>query len=664
VPDPDRSPSRAVWVPQATVFVSSFCIMVIELVAGRIISRHLGSSLYTWTSVIGVVLAGIAVGNWLGGLLADRRRPAPALSVLFLASSAACLTTTVLNQTVGNWLFLWMLPWSLRVGTHVAIVFLAPSLLLGMISPIAAKMALDRGRSTGRTIGGVYAWGVVGSIAGTFATGFYLIAAFGTAAVVWSVAGVLAAMALLFGAASWRSWAWAAVLAFLAIPGLGDWAWARSLGESLSLRAKHDPDILYVDDSQYSHIEVRRADEGVDRRELFLDKLLHSTIDMNHPSTLQYPYERVYGAVTRALGAGRDSLGTLTIGGGGYVFPRYLEDTWPGSRTEVVEIDPAVTRAAILALGLPERHGLELHHEDGRVFLRRQVERKRRGEAVPLYDFLYLDVFNDFSVPYQVTTRECLELVDQLLAPGGAFLMNMVDMLASGQFVGSMVATMETVFPDVAVFVEGRWQNHSDDFRDTFILVGTHRPIDTAAIARGYDERFGLHELTGDERRSLQRKCGGRILTDDWAPVENLLAPVVRASSNDMAAARIVDRGFAELNAGHPDEALREAQRALRFGEDRDTTHELMANAYFLQKRWNEAIRHYELSIRARPDRPAVRNNHGAALLQAGRVEDAIREFEATLRLDPDHARARENLERARAILQRRSQVRESPTGS
>ncbi|MFA5251569.1 MAG: fused MFS/spermidine synthase, partial [Phycisphaerae bacterium] len=61
-----------IFIPSATVFLSSACIMVLELVAGRLIARHLGSSLYTWTSVIGVVLAGITIGNYLGGRIADR----------------------------------------------------------------------------------------------------------------------------------------------------------------------------------------------------------------------------------------------------------------------------------------------------------------------------------------------------------------------------------------------------------------------------------------------------------------------------------------------------------------------------------------------------------------------------------------------------------------
>ena len=97
----------AVAVPNATAFVSSMCIMTVELVAGRLIARHVGNSLYTWTSVIGVVLAGIAVGNWVGGRLADRFKPRNALSVLFALASLCCFAVPALNKAVGNWAFLW-----------------------------------------------------------------------------------------------------------------------------------------------------------------------------------------------------------------------------------------------------------------------------------------------------------------------------------------------------------------------------------------------------------------------------------------------------------------------------------------------------------------------------------------------------------------------------
>ena len=150
---------KFLFVPCATVFVSSFCIMVLELVAGRIIARFLGSSLYTWTSVIGVVLAGITIGNYLGGRLADRFKPVRVLAVLFATCAGACLFTIIANNHIGNWTWLWQFNWPTRILLHVTTVFLLPSALLGTISPVVAKMALERGLPTGRTVGDIYAWG-------------------------------------------------------------------------------------------------------------------------------------------------------------------------------------------------------------------------------------------------------------------------------------------------------------------------------------------------------------------------------------------------------------------------------------------------------------------------------------------------------------------------
>ena len=61
--------------------------MALEMVAGRMVTRHLGSSIYGWTSVIGVMLGGLSLGNFLGGKIADRVRNETQASWLFLVAS-------------------------------------------------------------------------------------------------------------------------------------------------------------------------------------------------------------------------------------------------------------------------------------------------------------------------------------------------------------------------------------------------------------------------------------------------------------------------------------------------------------------------------------------------------------------------------------------------
>ena len=201
--------SFTILIPGLTIFLSSGSIMVLEIVAGRLIARHLGSSLYTWTSVIGVVLAGITIGNYLGGMVADRFPARKTLTILFGISSAACVGIILVNNLVGEWIWLRNFSWPMRVFSHISLVFLIPSILLGMISPVVAKMALDQGFAPGKTIGNIYAWGAAGSIVGTYLTGFYLIATIGTVAIIWTVGLALLLMSVLYGGKFRVTYLWA-----------------------------------------------------------------------------------------------------------------------------------------------------------------------------------------------------------------------------------------------------------------------------------------------------------------------------------------------------------------------------------------------------------------------------------------------------------------------
>jgi hypothetical protein len=174
------------------VFLASVCVMVLELTASRLIAKHVGSSLYTWTSVIGVVLLGITVGNFIGGWLADRFNPDKLVARLFFLASAACFSVLWLDQLVGTSDRPEGMDWPVWVFLTVAQMFFIPATVLGTISPVVASVALAKRRRTGMTVGSVYAWGALGSIVGTFLTGFYLIDTFGTKAIIGGTSGMLA----------------------------------------------------------------------------------------------------------------------------------------------------------------------------------------------------------------------------------------------------------------------------------------------------------------------------------------------------------------------------------------------------------------------------------------------------------------------------------------
>ncbi|HUW20932.1 MAG TPA: fused MFS/spermidine synthase [Sedimentisphaerales bacterium] len=520
----------SILVPSLTVFFSNVCIMVLELVAGRLVARELGSSLYTWTSVIGVVLAGISIGNYIGGRIADRFQARKTLSVLFGICSVTCVGVVVLNNLVVDWVFLWYLRWPLRIFSHVCLVFLIPSMMLGAISPVVAKMALDRGLPPGRTVGDIYAWAAAGSIAGTFLAGFYLIAAMGTIPIIWTIGAALLLMAVLYWARFWVIYLWAAVFIALITTGMAPIEWAERTGADFALRAKPDPNVLYEDETQYNYIAVKQLSSSPDRRDFIQDKLVHSQIIMENITDLQYAYSQIYAAVTRRLSRQKSKLSVLVIGGGGYVFPRYVKRLWPQSHVDVAEIDPGVTEAAVRAFGLESNTTINTMTMDARNYVDEMLESQRNGRHVPQYDFIYEDAINHYSVPYQLVTKEFNDNIARFLADDGAYMINLIDMFESGLFLGSIVNTLKETFQHVYVVADAL----PDSYRNTFVVIAAKREINLENL--GDDEtikRLDLWIFSNSDMKNLGEKAREIVLTDDYAPVENLLAPVVDQSTLD-----------------------------------------------------------------------------------------------------------------------------------
>ncbi len=174
------------------VFVSGFAIMLMEVCASRIVTSQIGSSIYTWTNVIGVILAGIMLGNYLSGRLADLISPPALVGAAFLISSIGVMAILPMQPMILQAQESWLYPidqvfnsssgwigqsaaWGYRVMFVVGLVFFFPSMALGSITPGVVKWALDRNKSTGSTVGTIYAWNTLGSILGTFLTGYLLI---------------------------------------------------------------------------------------------------------------------------------------------------------------------------------------------------------------------------------------------------------------------------------------------------------------------------------------------------------------------------------------------------------------------------------------------------------------------------------------------------------
>lgn len=629
-------------------FLSGAFVMMVELTAARMLAPVYGNSLFTWTTTIGVILAALALGGRFGGRWADRFAPIPTLTATLIGGSAACAAAPLLHTILSRFPLLWDLPWPAQILAHTLLVFFLPCFLFGAAPPAAIRAALEGNPAAGRAVGTLYAWNSVGSILGAFLTGYVLIAALGTTHVL--VLTFLAAAALALYAAPKstpaRAWATAALLlaltAFLPLPPFS------TIGLNLALRPFRAPDVVFERESQYAYIAVKEVDPenqpGV--RAFIIDKLVHNKSDLNHPLDLKYAYLQCYAAALNLLYPGTGPLDTLHIGGGGYNFVHYIDATRPGGRTVAVEIDPEVTEAAHAAFGFPRDTKAQLHHLDGRNFITQQAAQPN----APRYDAIFGDCFNDYTVPFHLTTLEYTQQLAALLKDDGVYMFNMIDMGnldAPGPFLRAVLATCRAVFPHVYAFVpDGQATG-----RNTFIIVASKRPADLRPAL----DALNVHTRQPGALREAGAILGDTkptLLTDDFAPVENLLAPVVLQTEESTLFRRLV-RADKFMQDNQPARAAREAEIIVSRSKNFPEASELLANAYEALGDSARSLATLRDLADTHPNNPDYREKLAVHLFRAGSPQEALQHWQAVLQQEPSHPQAHLDLGAALLKLNR-----------
>src|SRR5216683_533072 len=478
-------------VAYLVVFVSSCCTLILELVAGRILAPFIGVSLYTWTSIIGVVLAGISLGNYLGGRMADRWPYRQTLGVLLAAGGLASMAILPLiniataiptaelidaNNRLGG-----ALPLDratlliLRIVVITTLIFFPPSFILGMVSPVVIKLTLRDLAHSGGLVGKVYALSTLGSILGTFATGFVLVQVFGTRMIVLGVGLVLLLMAAVFGdlvriGRAAAPLAAAVLLVGVLVPARNVRAYGCFGGDATTLdcvqRSVKDgwdqaTNTGCLHETAYYCIRVADqlgASDHQTVKELVLDHLVHSYNSIEDPHFLEYGYIKVYAEIADMLAqqAPNQAIRVLYVGGGGYTLPRHIEAAYPNARQEIMEIDPGVTQTVYEQLGVDRQStNITTYNVDGRLMLN-QLARTNAGQ----YDLIIGDAFNDLSIPYHLTTLEFDQQLKRLLKDDGFYLALVIDKLRGGKFMPAYTDTVLQVWPAAQVMADAEpWQS-------------------------------------------------------------------------------------------------------------------------------------------------------------------------------------------------------------
>lgn len=497
----------------ALAFVSGFSLLSLEVVMSRVLAPYIGVSIYTWTGSIGIILLGIIAGNILGGVLADQRSSKQLLGKSFIWSGITILFAIYVVIITGPLFASITLPLMLRTILFSTLAFLPAAIALSTISPQLMRIQIHDLTGLGARSGSLAAWNTVGGLVGTLGTGFILISWVGTR-------GLLTCLVLICVAAGlWVSRPAHVIrprMLLMLIAGLG----VLFLAPAACLKETQYYCVQLIKDVNFS--EQNRA------YSLRLDHLVHSYVRLGHPEALGYGYEQVYAHLIANNYRPEQSFSSLFIGGGGYVLPRYLTAYYPNSHSTVSEIDPGVTQVNKTHLGLPTNTPIETQNIDARMYLSRLPKEKK-------FDLVFGDAFNDFSVPYHLTTREFHQLLKEHMSQDGIYALNIIDDPRYGQFLSAMLRTLKEVWehvyvaPGAAEFVKGR---------NTIVLIASDKEMDISAwrttlspsareTAMSAEEYLRLTQLLPEAAvEAFLRGHEVPPLTDAFAPTDRYLAPV------------------------------------------------------------------------------------------------------------------------------------------
>jgi len=476
--------------------------LVVEIVAGRMLAPYVGMSLYTWTSIIAVVLAGFSAGHWWGGHIAGRpaRLALAFTGWVMLAAAISTASALLLLRLIGGPVLAAVEHPVWSIVTLTFAVFFLPSLFAGVPAPVLAQIAVMKQQAqSGRSLGAMFAAGAVGAIGGTLLAGFVFIPWLGTALTLAIVsANYLLASALLF----WLSRPVNHPVIAMVISALAIALAATSLSRLSSCTTE----------SQYFCIRVLdvSAEPSSPVRRLVLDHLSHGTSARDLPRTMFSEFTAMFDAIAR----GRlepEPFSAFFIGGGTYSVPRAWADRNTGSIT-VAEIDPQVTNTAVRDFWL-EPDSMTILDEDARVALRKRPDAR--------YDVIVGDAFGDIAVPPHLITREFFQLVRSRLSEDGVFLMNVIDFPERLLALSAIAATLQSVFESVEIWTEESLPIPGE--QRVFVLVAAERPTEFSVVTAAAPDPTRFAAMAQSFTDHLVARSSPALLTDDYAPIDRLL---------------------------------------------------------------------------------------------------------------------------------------------
>ncbi len=497
-----------------TEFFAGMAVMAVELSASRLLAPYFSSSQIVWTIIIGTIMIAMALGNYWGGRLADAH---PEPDFLYRNLVIASLWIAAI-PVVGKYLIVGlsgvlMMAVNVHFLTIAAflscfILFVFPLLLLGTVTPSLAKYTMNNLGEAGRTVGLLGAFNTIGSIIGTFLPTFLTIPAFGTAMTFILFSGLLLVIAAIYfvfnGGNRRKIIGAAAVFLFCTFLGSGD-----------SFAFWRD-DLVYEGESVYNYLQVR--DEG-DSRILTTNVLfgVQSIMPKNGGLTGMYYDYALAAPVAAASQSEGKPLKILVLGMGTGTFAMQCHRCFPQVEVIGVEIDEKIIDLSHEYFALS--NDVPVINYDGRAFLTSSSEK---------YDVIFVDAYQDITIPFYMSSKEFFEIVKEHLAPNGVMAVNL-NMHANqkGSINEALCDTIRAVFPDV-MSVDVRYGTNREVFASSGDFTAQLR-VGTAAL-----ENPSLASLMSEIGNNMSAwPAGQNVLTDDKAPVEILGMQAMNGLIND-----------------------------------------------------------------------------------------------------------------------------------
>ena len=479
---------------EITTFIAGATGMIIELVASRILSPYLGSSNLIWTCIIGMMLAFMSIGYFIGGKISDKHPKINLLSLLILDASIFISIIPLIEVYAIEPLSKKNISLPIIAIICSTITFGIPSLLLATASPFAVKLKEKDEAHIGQVSGKMSAISTIGSIFGTFLAGFVLIPKLGVKNIILMVVIILNVLSFILQENKNIKYIIKSItiLAILIVVVL--------FGKRVFYQKYQD--MLLDTDSEYSRIWIRKLvnNSGKEFSTLEVDLGLESIASNEKKLTSEYlKYYDLFNYYQT------NTNNVLLIGGAAYTYPSYYLENYENKKIDVVEIDPKMTELAQKYFNLDTTNpSLTIYHEDGRRFLNTSNNK---------YECILVDAFKGLNVPFQLTTIEALQNEKRLLTDDGIIISNIFSALEGddSKFLKNEYATYQKIFQNVKVFKVDLGQEDNTKMQNYIIIAFN------GAVAENTEKYEKYANLLSTE--ILDFTNDGDILTDDLCDV-------------------------------------------------------------------------------------------------------------------------------------------------